>query len=54
MRISVIGAGSFGTAMAIVAARAGNEVTLWAHDPKVADALAATGANPFYLNLPIG
>lgn len=54
MKISVIGAGSFGTAMAIVASRAGNEVTLWAHDPKVADALQATGANPFYLNLPIG
>jgi len=53
LKISVIGAGSFGTAMAIVAARAGNDVMLWAHDPKVADALRATGANPFYLNLAI-
>ena len=40
MKISVIGAGAFGTAMAAVAARCGNEVLLWAHDPKVADASA--------------
>ena len=33
MKISIIGAGAFGTAMAITAARAGNEVVLWAHDP---------------------
>ena len=48
MRISIIGAGSFGTAMAMVAARCGNEVLLWAHDPKVAEAMA-TGANSYYL-----
>jgi glycerol-3-phosphate dehydrogenase (NAD(P)+) len=49
MRISVIGAGSFGTAMAIAAARAGNEVVLWAHDPDVAATIRETGANPDYL-----
>ena len=35
--------------MAVVAGQCGNEVLLWAHDPKVADAIAATSANPFYL-----
>jgi glycerol-3-phosphate dehydrogenase (NAD(P)+) len=49
MRISVIGAGSFGTAMAIAAARAGNEVVLWAHDPDVAATIRETGANQDYL-----
>jgi glycerol-3-phosphate dehydrogenase (NAD(P)+) len=32
-RIGVIGAGAWGTALAIQAARAGNRVTLWARDP---------------------
>jgi len=49
MKISVIGAGAFGTAMAAVAARYGNEVLLWAHDPKVADAVQRTKMNPSYL-----
>jgi glycerol-3-phosphate dehydrogenase (NAD(P)+) len=49
MRISIIGAGSFGTAMAIAAARAGNEVVLWAHDPDIAATIRDTGANPDYL-----
>jgi glycerol-3-phosphate dehydrogenase (NAD(P)+) len=49
MKISVIGAGAFGTAMAAVAARYGNEVMLWAHDPKVSDAVQRTKTNPSYL-----
>jgi glycerol-3-phosphate dehydrogenase (NAD(P)+) len=49
MKFSIIGAGSFGTAMAIVAARCGNEVLLWAHDPRVAQGIAARGENPSYL-----
>jgi glycerol-3-phosphate dehydrogenase (NAD(P)+) len=49
MKISVIGAGAFGTAMAIAASRAGNEVALWAHDPEVARTIAESGANPDYL-----
>ena len=31
--LSVIGAGAWGTALAIQAARAGNQVSLWARDP---------------------
>jgi len=49
VKISVIGAGSFGTAMAAVAARCDNEIVLWAHDPRVAEAIETTRANPFYL-----
>jgi glycerol-3-phosphate dehydrogenase (NAD(P)+) len=48
VKISVIGGGSFGTAMAVVASRCGNDVMLWAHDPRVAEALGA-GTNSFYL-----
>lgn len=49
MKISVIGAGAFGTAMAVAAERAGNEVLLWAHDPEVAETIRATRTNPVYL-----
>lgn len=49
MKISIIGAGAFGTAMAAAAARAGNEVLLWAHDPEVAQTIRETGLNPNYL-----
>jgi glycerol-3-phosphate dehydrogenase (NAD(P)+) len=49
MKISVIGAGAFGTAMAAVAARCDNEIVLWAHDPSVAETITATRSNPLYL-----
>ena len=49
MKLSVIGAGAFGTAMAVAAARAGNEVLLWAHDPEVARTIRERGENPAYL-----
>jgi len=49
MKIAIIGAGSFGTAMAVVASRSGNDVLLWAHDPKVAETLAVERRNTVYL-----
>jgi glycerol-3-phosphate dehydrogenase (NAD(P)+) len=49
LRISVIGAGSFGSALTELAARCGHEVMLWAHDPRVAEAIATSRSNPFYL-----
>ena len=49
MRLSIVGAGSFGTAMAVVASRCGHEVMLWAHDPRVAEGIRQRGANPVYL-----
>ena len=32
--MTVIGAGSYGTALAITLARNGHEVVLWGHDPE--------------------
>jgi glycerol-3-phosphate dehydrogenase (NAD(P)+) len=49
VKISVIGAGSFGSALAELATRCNHEVMLWAHDPRVADAIAETRSNPYYL-----
>ena len=49
MKISIIGAGSFGTAMAAVAASCGNDILLWAHDPNVAAEIEQTRRNPIYL-----
>ena len=47
--LGVIGAGAWGTALAQVGARAGLRVRLWAHEPEVAQAMAATRENAAYL-----
>jgi glycerol-3-phosphate dehydrogenase (NAD(P)+) len=44
--VAVIGAGAWGTALAIQAARAGAAVTLWARDPTRAAAIEASRRNP--------
>ncbi len=44
--IAVIGAGAWGTALALLAARSGQKVTLWARDPKRAAEIAASRDNP--------
>jgi glycerol-3-phosphate dehydrogenase (NAD(P)+) len=44
--VAVIGAGAWGTALAVQAARAGRRVTLWARDPARAAAIAASRDNP--------
>jgi glycerol-3-phosphate dehydrogenase (NAD(P)+) len=44
--VAVIGAGAWGTALAIQAARAGNETVLWARDPANAAAIEQTRVNP--------
>src|ERR1051325_6153485 len=55
MKLSVVGAGTFGTAMALAAARCSNDVLLWAHDPKVAEGIGRSGTNPVYLpEIPLG
>ncbi|MEJ2376080.1 MAG: NAD(P)-dependent glycerol-3-phosphate dehydrogenase [Pseudolabrys sp.] len=38
-RISVLGGGAWGTALALTATRAGRDVTLWEHDPSNAESL---------------
>lgn len=45
-KIAVIGAGAWGTALAIQAARAGNHVKLWARDPERAATLGRDRLNP--------
>ncbi|MCK8356837.1 glycerol-3-phosphate dehydrogenase, partial [Erwinia amylovora] len=39
--MSVIGAGSYGTALAITLARNGHKVVLWVHNPRHQDQLQA-------------
>ena len=48
-RIGVIGAGAWGTALALTARRAGREVVLWAHEPEVARVMAESRENGAYL-----
>ncbi|MEO6053320.1 MAG: NAD(P)H-dependent glycerol-3-phosphate dehydrogenase [Chthoniobacterales bacterium] len=48
-KVSVIGAGGWGTALAILLAEKGLPVRLWAHDPAHAKALAETRENGTYL-----
>ena len=45
-KIAVIGAGAWGTALAVLNARAGKHVTLWARDAAKAAAMRAAGENP--------
>lgn len=53
-RITIVGAGAWGTALATVARRAGREVRLWAREPEVADAINATHENtPFLAGVPL-
>jgi glycerol-3-phosphate dehydrogenase (NAD(P)+) len=49
-RVAVIGAGSWGTALAIVAARAGHPVHLWSRNPAIAAAIESERINPNYLS----
>ena len=44
--LAVIGAGAWGTALAIQAARAGRQVLLWARDPATAAAIEQSRENP--------
>lgn len=48
-RIGVLGAGAWGTALALVASRAGCEVVIWAREPDIAASLQAGRGNPAYL-----
>ncbi len=48
-RIGVIGAGAWGTSLALTAARAGRQVRLWAREAEVVDAIAATRQNSLFL-----
>ncbi|MBI4273950.1 MAG: NAD(P)-dependent glycerol-3-phosphate dehydrogenase [Rhizobiales bacterium] len=49
-RISVLGAGAWGTALSAVAVRAGRKVTLWEYDAALATALKTTRVSKFLPN----
>lgn len=49
-KISIIGAGSFGTAMAVVLGHAGHNVSIWAREPEVVKGINETGRNPEYIS----
>jgi len=50
LRCAVIGAGSFGTCLAVLLAERGHAVDLWARDPVLASALNRHRRNPRYLS----
>ena len=57
VKVAVLGAGSWGTALAKAFANAGNQVALWARRPELAQTIAETRVNADYLpgiNLPAG
>ena len=48
-KVGVIGGGAFGTAMACVVRRAGNEVVLWAREPEVVESVNRERENKVFL-----
>jgi len=50
MKIGVLGAGAWGTALAQVAARDGQAVTLWAREPEVIESVNARHVNDLFLS----
>src|SRR5688572_7953958 len=48
-RIAIIGAGSWGSALAIVASTTGHQVQIWSRNAAVIDAINIDRANPTYL-----
>ena len=50
MKVSVIGAGSWGTALSQVLANNGHNVGLWARKPEVVKAINSEHRNPRYLS----
>ena len=47
--VGVIGAGAWGTALAQMLASDGRDVTLWAYEAEVVDAINTQARNPLYL-----
>ena len=47
MRVTVVGAGSWGTALAMVLVEGGHDVCLWSWEEEVADAINERSVNPY-------
>ncbi|HQG29710.1 MAG TPA: 2-dehydropantoate 2-reductase N-terminal domain-containing protein, partial [Candidatus Ozemobacteraceae bacterium] len=50
MKIGVIGAGSWGTVLATLLSKKGNQVTLWAREPEVVSGIRNRRRNPFFMS----
>ena len=48
-RTAIVGAGGWGTALAVLWSKRGNEITLWGNDPARTEKLRETRENPDYL-----
>src|SRR5437016_740200 len=48
-RTAVVGAGGWGTALAVLWSKQGNEITLWGHNRARTEKVRATRENPDYL-----
>ena len=48
--VTIVGAGSFGTALASVLTTAGNKVQIWAREPEVVEAINKEHRNPAYMS----
>jgi glycerol-3-phosphate dehydrogenase (NAD(P)+) len=48
-RTAIVGAGGWGTALAVLWSKQGIEITLWGHDPARTERVRATRENPDYL-----
>lgn len=53
MKITVLGSGGWGTALALLLLENGNDVTLWSFDEAEADTLRRTGENPMLKGVPL-
>ena len=49
-RIAVVGAGSWGTALAVISARAGHDVRLWSRDREIVESINTSQFNPRHLS----
>jgi glycerol-3-phosphate dehydrogenase (NAD(P)+) len=50
LRVAVLGAGSWGTALAHLMARQGHDVNVWAMEPEVVEGINKENRNPVFLN----
>ncbi len=53
MKVSVVGSGGWGTALALVLLENGSEVTMWSYTQEESDVLKQTGENPMLKGVPL-
>ena len=53
MKITVVGSGGWGTALALVLVENGHDVTLWSHDPDKCRRMRQTRENPLLAGVPL-